>query len=426
MNNCKHYPVVVIGAGQAGMSMSYYLKGKGIDHLVIERNESIGRTWRDERWDTFCLVTPNWQCQLPGHHYAGSDPDGFMVKDEIVSYLSKYYEKYSFPIMFGTQVTLLEKYRDIFYLETNKDQMFTADQVVFACGTYHKPNILPFYKGISKDVVQIHSRDYKNAKSLPEGDVLVIGTGQSGCQIAEDLHLAKRNVHLCVGPAPRVNRRYRGKDVVNWLEEMGYYETTINNHPDGEKAPFSTNHYVTGRDGGRDLNLRIFAEQGMTLYGMLNDIKDNTLYLKQDLKENLDYADNVAKRIRESIEIYIKKNNIDAPADTNIHSEYTPEYANEISMSDHSIKSVIWATGYKTDFDWVKIPIFSEKGTPIHDRGISPVNGAYFLGLNWMHTWGSGRFFHVGKDAKYLSEAILGRHNNARAKRMNIDETIPL
>ena len=405
----KHYPVVVIGAGQAGMSMSYCLLQKGINHLVIERNKCVGRPWDEERWDTFCLVTPNWQCQLPGHHYSGNDPDGFMLKNEIVDYLNEYNEKYNFPIMFGTQVTLLEKHDDTFFLETNSKQTITADQVVFACGTYHKPNILPFHKGINKDVVQIHSRDYKNPNSLPEGEVLVIGTGQSGCQIAEDLHLANREVHLCVGPAPRVNRRYRGKDVVSWLEQMGYYKTTIDNHPDGARAPFSTNHYVTGRDGGRDLNLRVFAEQGMTLYGMLNDIKDNTLYLKQDLKEHLDYADNAAKRIRESIESYIQENNIQAPVDSNRHSDYTPEYESEISIEDNAITSVVWATGFKPAFDWVNLPIFSEKGNPMHKRGISPVDGAYFLGLNWMHTWGSGRFYQVGKDADYLSETILNK-----------------
>ncbi|WP_086932111.1 MSMEG_0569 family flavin-dependent oxidoreductase [Agarilytica rhodophyticola] len=401
-----HHSVIIIGAGQAGMSMSYHLKQKNIDHILLEKNVEIAKNWQDERWDAFCLVTPNWQCQLPGYHYNGDDPDGFMVKDEIIEYLKGYYDKYKPPVRFNTTVKELVKHDELFSLVTDKGELFTADSVVLACGSYHQINILPFAKDLDENITQVHSKDYKNPDCLPEGEVLVIGTGQSGCQIAEDLHLAGRKVHLCVGPAPRVNRRYRGKDVVAWLEEMGYYNTTIDQHPDGSNAPHSTNHYVTGRDGGRDLNLRIFAEQGMRLYGLLDNIENNTLKLRNDLQENLDYADNVAKRIRDNIEQYITQNNIDAPKDDNIDSSYTPEYVKEVSLSEHNITSVIWATGFKMQFDWVKLPIFSERGQPIHKRGTTAIDGIYFLGLNWMHTWGSGRFFHVGKDAEYLSQQI--------------------
>lgn len=405
IGGCTHHSVIIIGAGQAGMSMSYHLKQQNIDHILLEKNNEIAKNWKDERWNAFCLVTPNWQCQLPGHHYDGDDPHGFMVKDEIVDYLQRYYDKFHPPVKFSTTVKELTKKDDLFFVDTTTGS-FSADSVVLACGSYHQTNILPFAKGIDPSIHQVHSKDYKGSEALPEGEVLVIGTGQSGCQIAEDLHLSDRKVHLCVGPAPRVNRRYRGKDVVDWLEEMGYYDTTIETHPDGENAPHSTNHYVTGRDGGRDLNLRIFAEQGMQLYGMLDTIENNTLKLRDDLKENLDYADNVAKRIRDSIEKYINENSIDAPKDENIHSDFTPNYVAEASLSEHNITSVVWATGFKMQFDWVKLPIFSERGHPIHERGTTDVEGIYFLGLNWMHTWGSGRFFHVGRDAEYLSEQI--------------------
>ena len=210
-----HYSVIVIGAGQAGMSMSYCLKAQGIDHLVLEKNDHVANSWRKERWDEFCLVTPNWQCQLPGYPYQGDDPDGFMVKDEIVDYLQGYFDSFNPPVEFGATVSELTKQFGTYYLDTNIGK-FSADQIVLACGSYHEAIIPSLAKDMPETIQHIHSRDYKNASQLPEGEVMVVGTGQSGCQIAEDLHLNGRKVHLCVGDAPRVNRRYRGKDVVAW------------------------------------------------------------------------------------------------------------------------------------------------------------------------------------------------------------------
>ncbi|RVU86423.1 MSMEG_0569 family flavin-dependent oxidoreductase [Leucothrix sargassi] len=404
-----HKSVIVIGAGQAGMSMSYCLKEQGIDHLVLEKNKQIANSWRNERWDEFCLVTPNWQCQLPGYPYQGDDPDGFMVKDEIVDYLEGYFDSFKPPVIFDVSVSELSKQSGVFTLKTNIGT-YTADQVVLACGSYHKA-IIPtsLAQAMPESITHIHSRDYKNASQLPEGEVMVVGTGQSGCQIAEDLHLNGRKVHLCVGDAPRVNRRYRGKDVVAWLEEMGYYKTTIDTHPDGENAPHSTNHYVTGRDGGRDLNLRIFAEQGMSLYGKLTGVDQGVASFDDDLKTNLDNADSSAARIRDSIEKYIQANNIDAPEDDNTHSTYLPDSPLSFDLANSNITSVVWSIGFRMDFDWVKLAVLNDHGIPQQKRGLTDVNGLYFLGLNWMNTWGSGRFFHVGRDAEYLCEQVVAQ-----------------
>lgn len=401
----EHYSVIVVGAGQAGLSMSYCLEQQNIDHLVLEKTQQIASNWRNERWDAFCLVTPNWQCQLPGHRYEGDDPKGFMVKDQIIEYIQSYYEKFKPPVVFGVEVQQLIRVNDVYYFHTSKGT-YSADQVVIACGSYHQANVLPFAKKLPEHIQQIHSKDYKNPQQLQEGAILVVGTGQSGCQIAEDLHLAGRRVHLSVGTAPRVNRFYRGRDVVEWLEMMGYYETTIDQHPDGENAPHNTNHYVTGRDGGRDLNLRIFAEQGMKLYGKLKYIEEGRIGFLDDLKQNLDKADEVARQIREKIEAYIQAHQILAPEDKNIHSDFCPEIKSAIDIEQEAISSVVWATGFKTRFDWIKLPAFNHHGHPIQNRGVSPEPGLYFLGLNWMNTWGSGRFFHVGRDAEYLAKII--------------------
>ncbi|MFT7405809.1 MSMEG_0569 family flavin-dependent oxidoreductase [Zhongshania sp.] len=401
----NHYSSIIIGAGQAGLATSYWLSKQNIDHLILEKSDCIAPNWRSQRWDSFCLVTPNWQCQLPGMPYSGNDPDGFMVKDDVIAYLENYYRYTRAPVFFNSPVNRLEKNGGRYFIETPTRQ-FIADHVVIACGSYHLPNILPAATAMPDHIEHIHSSNYKNSEQLPAGEIMVVGTGQSGCQIAEDLHLKDRKVHLCVGTAPRVNRRYRGKDVVNWLDAMNYYETTIDKHPEGDNAPNATNHYVTGRDGGRDINLRIFAEQGMQLYGRLKRCDAAVLQFHNDLATNLNYADAVAKRIRDSIERHIQENSIEAPADDNIDSDFLPYHCEQLDLNQSKITAVVWATGFSSDYSWLKLPVFKDNGQPIQSRGISPEPGLYFVGLNWMNTWGSGRFYHVGRDAEHICNAI--------------------
>lgn len=400
----KEFSVIIVGAGQAGLSMSYCLRKKNIDHLVLEKSEQVASNWRHQRWDSFCLVTPNWQCQLPGYPYPGDDPHGFMVKEEIIAYLEAYAASFSPPIQFASPVRSLKKVDELFEVRT-VSACYKACQVIIACGSYHRPFIPELAEGMT-GVTHLHSSDYKNPQQLANGDVMVVGTGQSGCQIAEDLHLAGRKVHLCVGTAPRVNRCYRGKDVVDWLDEMGYYQTTLAEHPDGKAASHSTNHYVTGRDGGRDINLRIFAQQGMQLYGRLATTEHGRLTFARDLYKNLDNADEVAARINASIEEHISRHAIEAPADNNLYSDFRPSTLHELNLAQSNISTVIWATGFRMDFAWLQVPVLDAAGYPDQQRGVTKERGLYFLGLNWMHTWGSGRFYHVGRDAEYLSEII--------------------
>src|ERR1700760_1613968 len=299
-----HFSVIVVGGGQAGLSASYLLKERGIDHVIFEKNR-LAESWRSKRWETFCLVTPNWQCQLPGHPYSGPDPHGFMVKDEIVAYIESYARSFQPPIYEGVTVSRLRRDDAGAFEVTTEIGIFTADQVIVATGGYQDATIPRMAERVSADIHQIHSSDYKNAESLPPGEVLVVGSGQSGCQIAEDLHLAGRRVHLCVGGAPRTARRYRGKDVVDWLNDMGYYDKPIHEHPQKERVRTKENHYVTGRAGGRDIDLRKFALEGMRLYGRLKEIRGPILHFSPDLKHNLDQADAVAESIKNTIDKFI-------------------------------------------------------------------------------------------------------------------------
>jgi putative flavoprotein involved in K+ transport len=248
--------------------------------------------------------------------------------------------------------------------------------------------------------------------------VLVVGSGQSGCQIAEDLQLAGRKVHLAVGNAPRCARRYRGRDVVEWLDAMGYYDVPIEQHPNREQVRDKTNHYVTGRDGGRDIDLRRFALEGMKLYGPFGAADGAHLRFTGGLRANLDAADDVYRSINRTIDAYIEKAGIAAPLDGTYVPVWEPEAeVLELDLAAANVTSVIWSIGFRSDFAWVKVPVFDGRGYPVHTRGVTSKQGLYFIGLPWLHTWGSGRFSGVGRDAKHLVEQICAAR--ARSARPN-------
>ncbi|TDW15953.1 MSMEG_0569 family flavin-dependent oxidoreductase [Kribbella kalugense] len=393
-----HLPVVVVGGGQAGLATSRHLMAQGLDHLVLEADR-VGSEWRNRRWDSFCLVTPNWQCRLPAFPYDGPDPDGFMVRDEIVDYLEAFKRSYDVPLIEGVRATRLEHG---FRIATTAGTI-TADQVVVATGPYQRPRIPRIAERLT--VPQLHSSQYKNPDQLPPGEIVVIGTGQSGCQIAEDLHLAGRTVHLATGSAPRVARFYRGLDVVAWLERMGYYRKGIDEFDDVDSVRFRVNHYVTGRDGGRDIDLRKFALEGMRLYGRLIDADQQVLRFADDLAQNLDHADAVSEGIKDTIDAYISAEGIDAPSEPRYQPVWQPSQTPE-SLSLQGISAVIWSTGFRRDDSWIHVPVFDGRGYPTHRRGVTSVPGLYFIGLPWQHTWGSGRFGGVADDARYVVDRI--------------------
>jgi putative flavoprotein involved in K+ transport len=414
-----HHSVAVIGGGQAGLSISWYLKRSGIDHVVFEKRRA-GHAWRAERWDTFCLVTPNWQCQLPGFPYRGPDPNGFMLRDEIIDYIDAFVASFNPPLREGVAVQgLRSNPQRGFTLETAAGPCI-ADQVVIAAGGYQVPVIPRCAERLNPELVQVNSAEYRNPEQFPPGPVLVVGSGQSGCQIAEDLHLAGRKVHLCIGDAPRVSRRYRGKDVVEWLHLMGYYELPVHEHPLREGVRDKTNHYVTGRDGGRDIDLRQRALEGVELYGRLLDVSGNRLILDDDLAQCLDQADQVSESIKTSIDGFIAKQSITAPEEARYQPVWVPPHEREeLDYRAAGIRSIVWCIGFRTDYSWLDLPVFNGRGQPSHVRGVTPVPGIYFIGLPWLYTWGSGRFSGISRDAEYLAEHIEARVGLTRAERQD-------
>lgn len=404
-----HYPVVVIGGGQAGLSTSHFLQKAGIDHMVFEKRR-IADSWRLDRWDSFCLVTPNWQCQLPDHPYAGNDPQGFMLKDEIVAYVEAFAAKVKPPIREGVAVQRVSRHVSGALEVVTSIGSCLADHVVVATGGYDIPNMPPCSRSVPDDIVQVHSLDYRNPAQLPAGGVLVVGTGQSGVQIMEDLYLTGRQVHLAVGPAPRSPRVYRGREATEWLHDLGFYEFTIDKHPLGDEARHKTNHYMSGRDGGHEIDLRQFALKGVQLYGSLTDIQRTRASFAPDLTKNLDDADDVYCSIRRDIDNYIAKAGLDVPVEPPFVKAWEPPVEPaSLDLREAGITSIVWASGFKANYAWIDLPSFDGRGHPRFTRGVSPVPGLYFLGLPWLHTWGSGRFLSMANDARHLVDVIASR-----------------
>jgi putative flavoprotein involved in K+ transport len=407
MSEVPHHEVAIVGGGQAGLSLSYYLQQRGIGHVVFEKHQAL-HVWRTQRWDSFCLVTPNWQCRLPGHDYRGSDPHGFMVRDEIVDWLAGFKAQVRAPLREGVAVREARPRAEGGYALHTDAGPCTAGQLVVASGGYHEPIIPRLAERLPAHVQQLHSAQYRNAAQLPAGAVLVVGAGQSGAQIAEDLHLAGRQVVLAVGNAPRCARFYRGRDVVDWLADMGYYDMPVEQHPLREGVRDNTNHYVTGRDGGRDIDLRRFALEGMLLAGPLKGVDPGgVLRFAPTLRQALDQADAVYNGINASIDRHIEQRGLQAPPGTPYVPVWQPEAELQaLDIAEAGITSVIWCIGFAPDFRWVRAPVFDGRGQPQHQRGVTPQAGLYFLGLPWLHTWGSGRFSGIARDALYLAEVI--------------------
>lgn len=404
----NHWHTVVIGGGQAGLATSYCLKKKQHAHIVLERSKQVANTWRNERWDSFCLVTQNWSLNLPGFPYDGDQPEGFILRDEIVAYLERYAASFDPPLRLGVEVTQVGKAGgEDGYILSTPEETIHADQVVVATGTFQHPRIPAFAENIDPGVRQIHTREYRNAAGLPAGSVLVVGSGQSGCQIVEDLLFAGRKVYLTVGKAPRAPRRYRGKDILQWVDLAGMYDLPIYQHPQGMAVRFNAHAHLSGRDGGRTINLREFGRQGVVLLGRFQGANGSDLSFADDLVESLNAADEGENKLRKMVDDYIINAKLSVAEEPRKIIDFEPkETILQLDLEKENITSIVWATGFRYDFSWIKLPIFDERGYPIYRRGVTQAPGFYFVGLHWMYQWGSGLFYGLGRDAEYIADKI--------------------
>jgi putative flavoprotein involved in K+ transport len=409
-NNARSVDTVVVGGGQARLAISYYLKQEGREHVVLEKAPVVANAWRNQRWDSFTLVTPNFQIRMPGAEYDGDDPYAFMSLAEVVRYFDEYVERFKLPVHCGVEVFSVEKVRDKYLVRTSQGE-YEAENVVIAIGLYQAPGIPKFSERIALGIQQFHSMEYKNPSLLPAGSVLVVGTGQSGAQIAEELYQSGRKVYLSIGSAGRVPRRYRGRDINDWFTRMGMFDTKV-----GElKSPadkFHPHPQISGKNGGESLNLHQFASDGVVLLGHVRDARDGRLIIAPDMKETLGKVDQFEINALNAVDQYIARMGLNAPAQIvpQLRDGYAQEIIAELDLEASGISTIIWATGYSFDFSFVKLPVVDSDGYPIQARGVTDYDGLYFLGMPWLHNRRSGILFGVGDDAAYIAQHIAARN----------------
>ena len=401
---------VVVGGGQAGLAISYYLSQEGREHVVLERAPAVANAWRNQRWDSFTLVTPNFQVRMPGAEYNGTDPYGFMSLAEVVKYFDDYVERFRLSVHCEVEVFSVEKMQEEYLVRTSEGD-YQADNVVIATGLYQSPKIPHFSTTIPADILQIHSMEYRNLSYLRDGAVLVVGTGQSGAQIAEEIYQSGRRVYLSIGSAGRVPRRYRGKDINDWFTRMGMFDTKVGELK-SPQAKFAPHPQISGKNGGESLNLHQFARDGVVLLGHVRDVRQGQLIIAPDLKETLAKVDRFEIDALQMVDDYILRMGLSAPPGDvpQLRDGYEQEVISELDLRASGISTVIWATGYTFDFSLVKLPVFDGNGYPIQKRGVTEYNGLYFLGMPWLHSRKSGILFGVGDDAAYLAAHIAARH----------------
>ena len=405
--------VIVIGAGQAGLCTSYYLASHDIDHVVLERGV-LGDSWSRRHWDSFTLVTPNWTIRLPGAEYRGSDPDGFMGRGDFAAYLAEWARRFGCPIRTGIAVIGLTRGENGRLRVETADGPLEAPAVVVATGTMQRPRRPAVADFVSSRVPQLDAETYRNPGDLAPGAVLVVGSGQTGGQIADELRLSGRPVLLSAGGAGRVPRRYRGRDCIAWLSELGFFDRT----PDMLDSPaqrFGAEVQASGRDGGRTIGLHRLRREGVELFGRLAAADGEKMRFGDDLRQNMESADRFSRMFQERVDAFVERNGIDAPLPTDEElvgepppGEWSITHRPSIDLAAENVTAIVWATGFSYDFSWIDFPVLDEMRYPLTDRGATSVPGLYFMGLNWMVKRKSGLLYGVGDDARHVAAHIAG------------------
>lgn len=403
----KRVDTVVVGGGQAGLALSRCLTAAGSDHVVLERG-AVAQRWRSERWDSFRLLTPNWQTRLPGHAYAGDDPDGFMDRAATVAFFEAYARSFDAPVETGVEVTGVAAHGSGWRVTTSAGR-YDARNVVVATGHYDVPRRPAVAECLPPGLTQLFARDYRRPDRLPEGAVLVVGSGPSGQQIADELARAGRRVFLAVGAHRPLPRRYRGRDVYWWLDRMGSLARTVDSLDHPEAAANAPSAVLAGeRD---DLHLRRLVGHGVVALGHLTDVEGTRLHFADDLAATLAAADRHTAKFRAQVDAYVTSHGLDVPVE-HVPAAGAPRWAGRaptaLDIAGEGITTVVWAAGYRRDFGWVHAPVFDAAGEPVQRRGVTRAPGLMFLGLRFMHRRNSNFIDGVGADAAHLARHITG------------------
>ena len=404
--------VIVIGAGHAGLSLGYYLKQSGMSHIIFEKGQ-IGDSWRSQRWDSFVLNTPHIMNTLPGEVASGNEEE-FQSAEKYLSTLNSYVSKHQLNVAVFHHVVSVDKaatgrYFIVTVLNHAELKTFYASQVVICSGSQTKRKVPAFAANLSSHIKQLHTSEYRNVSQLPAGGVLVVGGGQSGCQIAEDLAMNGKKVYLSTSKVGRLPRCYRGKDVMEWLMMMKFFSVRAEDIVDPEMKHM-TPPQLTGADGGKTtLSLQSLARKGVTILGRMEAADGSHVTFQPDAAEHVKFADAFSQNIKNMIDQFIQDNQVSAPvaqidpADLPDPETSCASAITELDLDDYNITSVIWTTGFSADFGYIRLPVLDAQGWPVHNRGMSSIDGLYFLGLYWLRDRKSGLLGGMADDAEFIS-----------------------
>ncbi len=408
----KHTDAIIIGGGQAGLAMSRCLTEYGIDHVVLERGR-VGERWRSERWDSLRMLTPNWQSRLPHWHYEGEHPDDFMTMPDIIRHLERYAQSFEAPVQTGTTVRAVERLVGGRYRVSTDKGEWAANNVVIATGFCDRSRVPDFADAVPGDIFQLVPSNYRNSAQLPDGDVLVVGASATGLQIADELAEAGRAVTLAVGTHVRVPRRYRGKDILYWMDTMGAFAAPADPAEERKSPP----PQLVGTPENRDLDLGVLQNKGVRLTGRAVAIRGHRVIFADDLKDKVARADAQMMQLLAKIDDFIVSTGSfgeapepDSPAPIEPHPAPT-----EIDLHADKIRTVVWATGYERRYPWLKIPVLNDRGEIRHVGGVTPEPGLYVLGIRFQRRKNSNLIDGVGRDAEDLSKHLADRMLNKAA-----------
>ena len=403
---------LVVGAGQAGLAVSRCLAEQGADHVVVERGQ-IAERWRTARWESLRLITPNWMSRLPAWTYSGTDPDGYMAAPELVSYLEDYAGSFAAPVHQNTTVGLVEASGGGLRVVTDR-RTWLASNVIVATGTENRPYVPPFASAIDPGIRQLAAGRYQGPHQVPGGGVLVVGASASGAQIADELRRSGRPVTIAVGRHARVPRRYRGRDILWWMERAGILGHTIDQMHDARSARSAPSLQLTGRSD-HPVGLDALAARGVTLAGRLVAADGHRLSFADDLPASINAAQGRMERMLRTIDAYIARSG-DAgtsPADPPPPPAPAGGPAS-LDLRRAGIQTVVWATGYRQAYPWLRVPAFDRHGQLAHRRGVTGVPGLYVLGLKFLYRRDSTYVGGVRHDARFVA-AHVTRRMTARA-----------
>jgi putative flavoprotein involved in K+ transport len=408
--------VVVIGAGQSGLAMSWCLAARSIDHVVLERAE-VANTWRTERWASLTLLTPNWQSRLPGFEYEGDDPDGFRTMPETIAFLERYAKRVSPPLQTQCPVTAVRRTVDGYEVVTEQGT-WRCRAVVLATGAFNIAQVPKVSEAVPRHIAQLTTAQYRNAESLEPGGVMVVGAAASGAQIADEIQRSGRPVTLAVGEHVRAPRTYRGRDIQWWMDATGLNDERYDQVENLRRARNLSSFQIAGYPDRRNVDLNALTSLGVKLVGRLAGIQDGKAQLSGSLRNLCELADLKQNRLLNTFDEWAATNGMSDAVDPPHRPEPTRVEASPplgLDFDRAGIRTIVWATGFRPDYSWLDVPVLDYKGNIRHDGGVvTEAPGLYVLGLPFLRRRKSSLMDGAGDDARDLS-AHLAAHLNARS-----------